>query len=86
MGKLLCLVCDEEPVVEISAVTGDAVGLCLCHWRRYAAAPDGLVGQMIDKYFGDCGEMWQERAGRRTEWLDRPELRTDEERGRYAAE
>lgn len=85
MSKRFCLVCDGEPVVEIGSVTGDVVRLCRLHWAAYAKEQGGFVGQMVDKFFGDCGETWQERAGRCMSWLDSPGRRTDEERGRYEA-
>lgn len=86
MSKRCCLVCDGEPVVEISAVTGDAVRLCRAHWAAFAREQGGMIGQVIDKFLADCGETWQERAGRWVTWLEPTGRRTDEERGRYAAE
>ncbi len=70
MSKRCCLVCDGEPVVEISAVTGDAVRLCRAHWAAFAREQGGMIGQVIDKFLADCGETWQERAGRWVTWLD----------------
>lgn len=86
MNKRLCLVCDGYPAVEINAVTGHAVYLCHDHWTAFALEPGGVVGQVVDKYLADCGETWQERAGRWIIWLASSGRRTDEERGRYAAE